>query len=367
MPNQRTRARKKAEAQEAEAATAAAAAPPAAAEAAKPKEGGRQTGVCRWFVEKKKYGFISSGDGRDIFVHAMDVKDEIGEGDTVEYATVEFKGRPKAVDVVKVKSADPSRFPKEAANGKEADKDKLRAAAAEAFVAAEQEAAPAAAPPAPAPALAFPEGVPALTPLPGGAPPMPPPIDYPDAMPDVSRDPLVLDPSGLEAAVKAKLALEDAAHADGTITYHAELDQPLHPPVQHPDGTITVPDPAPAPDRQAAADVFAAPPPAPDLPPPPAPEFFGGLAPPAAPAASDPAAADLFGDPPAAADLFGDPPATVREVAGANRSWVLSQSGGSRLLARFYVRLAAPHSLIVLSSDPDTTRSPAGNTATLLT
>ena len=175
----------------------------------------------------------------------------------------------------------------------------------------------AAAPPAPAPALAFPEGVPALTPLPGGAPPMPPPIDYPDAMPDVSRDPLVLDPSGLEAAVKAKLALEDAAHADGTITYHAELDQPLHPPVQHPDGTITAPDPAPAPDRQAAADVFAgtaadvfaAPPPAPDLPPPPAPEFFGGLAPPAAPAASDPAAADLFGDPPAAADLFGDPPA----------------------------------------------------------
>ena len=68
MPNQRTRQKKK---------EAAAAAAEAKKEAAKPKAaakpppaptqpGGRQRGVCRWFVDKKKYGFISSGDGRDI-------------------------------------------------------------------------------------------------------------------------------------------------------------------------------------------------------------------------------------------------------------------------------------------------------------
>ena len=82
MPNQRTRQKKK---------EAAAAAAEAKKEAAKPKAaakpapvptppGGRQRGVCRWFVDKKKYGFISSGDGRDIFVHGADLKGAIGEG-----------------------------------------------------------------------------------------------------------------------------------------------------------------------------------------------------------------------------------------------------------------------------------------------
>ncbi|KAJ1447216.1 hypothetical protein M885DRAFT_428508, partial [Pelagophyceae sp. CCMP2097] len=89
------------------AAPAAVAAPAAAAArpAAPAALGARQAGVCRWFVEKKKYGFISSKDGCDIFVHAVDIHDDIDEGDTVEYSTVEFKGRPKAIDVRKLKSA----------------------------------------------------------------------------------------------------------------------------------------------------------------------------------------------------------------------------------------------------------------------
>ena len=113
MPNQRTRQKKK---------EAAAAAAEAKKEAAKPKAaakpppaptppGGRQRGVCRWFVDKKKYGFISSGDGRDIFVHGADLKEAIGEGDTVEYAVVDFKGRPKAIEVTKISGKEPPKPP----------------------------------------------------------------------------------------------------------------------------------------------------------------------------------------------------------------------------------------------------------------
>ena len=65
MPNKRTRQKKK------EAAAAAAEGEEGSREAqgrggpppAPTPPGGRQRGVCRWFVDKKKYGFISSGDG----------------------------------------------------------------------------------------------------------------------------------------------------------------------------------------------------------------------------------------------------------------------------------------------------------------
>ena len=112
MPNQRTRQKKKEAAAAAAEAKKEAAKPKAAAKPAPaPTPGGRQRGVCRWFVDKKKYGFISSGDGRDIFVHGADLKEAIGEGDTVEYAVVDFKGRPKAIEVTKISGKEPPKPP----------------------------------------------------------------------------------------------------------------------------------------------------------------------------------------------------------------------------------------------------------------
>lgn len=125
MPNQKTRERKKllrqqqspSEAapptqkttQKAEESTTpvpktATAAPPASADAV--PSGERQRGVCRWYKEAKRYGFISGVSSEDIFVHAGDLNDlEIAEGDTLEYSVIIYNGRPKAVDVVKIAAA----------------------------------------------------------------------------------------------------------------------------------------------------------------------------------------------------------------------------------------------------------------------
>merc|ERR1719263_1957536 len=65
----------------------------------------RRRGVCQWFTPKKKHGFIKpDGGGADVFVHQMDLRagTEITEGDTVEFGTADYKGREKAVDVIKV-------------------------------------------------------------------------------------------------------------------------------------------------------------------------------------------------------------------------------------------------------------------------
>jgi cold shock CspA family protein len=62
----------------------------------------RKTGVCLWYILKKRHGFIKPDEGgaSDIFVHASDLRDgAIEEGDRVEYAVAKFKDRVKAVDV----------------------------------------------------------------------------------------------------------------------------------------------------------------------------------------------------------------------------------------------------------------------------
>lgn len=67
----------------------------------------RETGVVKWFDSAKGYGFISSGEGKDVFVHfrAIRLKDKnayrsLNEGDKVEFtAKSSDKGR-QAEDVV---------------------------------------------------------------------------------------------------------------------------------------------------------------------------------------------------------------------------------------------------------------------------
>jgi CspA family cold shock protein len=69
-------------------------------------ENGRETGIVKWFNDKKGYGFISRDSGDDVFVHHSSIVAEgfrsLAEGDRVEFAiTQENKGQA-AVEVRKI-------------------------------------------------------------------------------------------------------------------------------------------------------------------------------------------------------------------------------------------------------------------------
>jgi len=67
----------------------------------------KETGIVKWFNEKKGYGFISreSGEG-DIFVHHSAIVGEgfrtLGEGDRVEYTVTQGRKGPTADEVRKL-------------------------------------------------------------------------------------------------------------------------------------------------------------------------------------------------------------------------------------------------------------------------
>ena len=67
----------------------------------------RVQGRCLWYDATRKMGFLKGSDGQEIFCHASDVRDSIGEGDVVEYASVNFNGKSKAIDVTCVDRAPP--------------------------------------------------------------------------------------------------------------------------------------------------------------------------------------------------------------------------------------------------------------------
>ena len=57
-------------------------------------------GTVKWFDEKKGYGFINDESGKDVFVHANDLKGVvIQEGSKVEFEVVEGKKGPQASGV----------------------------------------------------------------------------------------------------------------------------------------------------------------------------------------------------------------------------------------------------------------------------
>jgi CspA family cold shock protein len=60
-------------------------------------------GTVRWFDPERGYGFIGVDGGRDIFVHAVDVKaaglDPLVEGQRIRFDAVTVGGRAKAVDL----------------------------------------------------------------------------------------------------------------------------------------------------------------------------------------------------------------------------------------------------------------------------
>ncbi|NOX37762.1 MAG: cold-shock protein [Calditrichaeota bacterium] len=65
----------------------------------------RVTGVVKWFNATKGYGFISSAEGEDVFVHYSSIRDDGGfrsleEGQEVEFTLAQGAKGPQAQDVV---------------------------------------------------------------------------------------------------------------------------------------------------------------------------------------------------------------------------------------------------------------------------
>ena len=63
-------------------------------------------GTVKWFNESKGYGFISSEEGDDVFVHYSSITGDgfksLLEGDSVSFEIEEGPKGPKAVNVVKL-------------------------------------------------------------------------------------------------------------------------------------------------------------------------------------------------------------------------------------------------------------------------
>lgn len=68
-------------------------------------------GKVKWFNPRKGYGFISTSDGRDVFVHYASISGEgyktLAEGDPVSFDVVEGEKGLRAENVVR-KSASAS-------------------------------------------------------------------------------------------------------------------------------------------------------------------------------------------------------------------------------------------------------------------
>ncbi|MBI4826256.1 MAG: cold-shock protein [Nitrospirae bacterium] len=63
-------------------------------------------GTVKWFNDSKGFGFITSEDGGDVFVHHTSIQGEgyktLAEGQRVSFDIEEGEKGPKAINVVKI-------------------------------------------------------------------------------------------------------------------------------------------------------------------------------------------------------------------------------------------------------------------------
>lgn len=64
------------------------------------------TGVVKWFDNERGYGFISTNEGEDVFLHHSQVKEkgndkDIHEGESVTFDIIKDKKGPSAINVQK--------------------------------------------------------------------------------------------------------------------------------------------------------------------------------------------------------------------------------------------------------------------------
>jgi CspA family cold shock protein len=63
-------------------------------------------GTVKWFNDSKGFGFITSEDGGDVFVHHASIQGNgfksLAEGDKVSFDTEKGPKGPKAINVVKL-------------------------------------------------------------------------------------------------------------------------------------------------------------------------------------------------------------------------------------------------------------------------
>ena len=66
----------------------------------------KETGKVKWFNDSKGFGFLTTDDGTDIFVHNSAIQGEgfktLDEGQEVEFEIVHGAKGPQAQDVVKL-------------------------------------------------------------------------------------------------------------------------------------------------------------------------------------------------------------------------------------------------------------------------
>jgi len=64
------------------------------------------TGRVKWFSDEKGFGFISTDDGRDVFVHYSGIQGDgfktLAEGDEVEFEIADGPKGPRAENVTRV-------------------------------------------------------------------------------------------------------------------------------------------------------------------------------------------------------------------------------------------------------------------------
>lgn len=65
------------------------------------------TGIVKWFDNERGYGFISTNEGNDVFVHHSNIKEDgtnkdLHEGESVTFDIIQADKGPSAINVHKL-------------------------------------------------------------------------------------------------------------------------------------------------------------------------------------------------------------------------------------------------------------------------